>query len=169
VTNLVSLSTIHRVLQNLLKEGIPIKDLITILEAIGDWGGTVKDPDQLTEYVRQALWRQITKMYETNGEIIAISLDPQTEEKILEGIEEKEGVIKIKIPPQFIQKLINSISENIQKFVKYKAQPIILTSQQTRRFVKRMIENYFPMVPVISYQEIDPKIKIRILGIIKSE
>jgi flagellar biosynthesis protein FlhA len=82
-----------------LQEGIPIKDLITILEAIGDWGGTVKDPDQLTEYVRQALWRQITKMYEINGEIIAISLDPQTEEKILEGIEEKEGVIKIKIPP----------------------------------------------------------------------
>jgi flagellar biosynthesis protein FlhA len=169
VTNLVSLSTIHRVLQNLLKEGIPIKDLITILEAIGDWGGTVKDPDQLTEYVRQALWRQITKMYEINGEIIAISLDPQTEEKILEGIEEKEGVIKIKIPPQFVQKLINSISENIQKFVRYKAQPIVITSQQTRRFVKRMIENYFPMVPVISYQEIDPKIKIRILGIIKSE
>ena len=169
VTNLVSLSTIHRVLQNLLKEGIPIKDLITILEAMGDWGGTLKDPDQLTEYVRQALWRQITKMYEINGEIIAISLDPQTEEKILEGIEEKEGMIKIKIPPQFIQKIISSISENIQKFVKYKAQPIIITSQQTRRFVKRMIENYFPMVPVISYQEIDPKIKIRILGIIKSE
>ncbi len=169
VTNLVSLSTIHRVLQNLLKEGIPIKDLITILEAMGDWGGTFKDPDQLTEYVRQALWRQITKMYEVNGEIIAISLDPQTEEKILEGIEEKEGMIKIKIPPQFIQKIISSISENIQKFVKYKAQPIVITSQQTRRFVKRMIENYFPMVPVISYQEIDPKIKIRILGIIKSE
>lgn len=167
VTNLVSLSVIHRVLQNLLREGIPIKDIITILEAIGDWGGTVKDPDVLTEYVRQALWRMITKLYSQNGEIIAMSLDPATEEKILQGIEETQGVVRIKIPPQFVQKLLNSIGEIVPKFTKYKAQPVLITSSQSRRFVKKLIENYFPMIPVISYQEIDPKAKIRILGIVK--
>ena len=167
VLNLVQLSVIHRVLQNLLREGIAIRDLITILEAIGDYGAGVKDPDQLTEHVRQALWRYITKMYETNGEIIAITVDPATEEKILEGIEETQGAIKMKIPPSFVQKFLNSLSEHIPKFTRYKAQPIVITSASTRRYVKKLIENYFPMVPVISFQEIDPKVKIRALGIIK--
>ncbi len=169
VLNLVQLSVIHRVLQNLLREGIAIRDLITILEAIGDYGASVKDPDQLTEYVRQALWRYITKMYETNGEIIAITVDPSTEEKILEGIEETQGAIKMKIPPSFVQKFLNSLSEHIPKFTRYKAQPLVITSASTRRYVKKLIENYFPMVPVISFQEIDPKVKIRALGIIKVE
>ena len=168
VLSVAPLSTIHKVLQNLLKEGISIKDLISILEAIGDWGNTVKDPDMLTEYVRQSLWRYITKMYQSqSGEIIAISIDPATEEKILEGIEEAQGAIKIKIPPQFVQKFISSIAELVPKFTKYKTQPILITSQQIRRFVKKIIENYFPMIPVISFQEIDPKVKIRILGVVK--
>ena len=169
VLNLVQLSVIHRVLQNLLREGIAIRDLITILEAIGDYGASVKDPDQLTEYVRQALWRYITKMYEMNGEIIAITVDPSTEEKILEGIEETQGAIKMKIPPSFVQKFLNSLSEHIPKFTRYKAQPLVITSASTRRYVKKLIENYFPMVPVVSFQEIDPKVKIRALGIIKVE
>lgn len=167
VLNSVSLSVIHRVLQNLLKEGIPIKDIITILEAIGDWSGTTKDPDVLTEYVRQSLWRLITKLYSQNGEILGMSIEPATEEKILQGIEETQGAIKLKIPPQFIQKLLNSIGEIVPKFTKYKSQPIVISSSQSRRFIKKLIENYFPMIPVVSYQEIDPKIKIRILGVVK--
>lgn len=167
VLGMVSLSVIHRVLQNLLREGIPIKDIITILEAIGDYGGSVKDPDQLTEFVRQSLWRHITKMYEVNGEIIALTVDPATEERILSGIEEVGGAIRIKIPPSFVQKFLNSLGENIQKFAKYKSQPLIITSSSSRRYVKKIIENYFPMVPVISFQEIDPKMRIRAIGIIK--
>lgn len=167
ILNSVSLSVIHRVLQNLLKEGIPIKDIITILEAIGDWSGTTKDPDILTEYVRQSLWRLITKIHSQNGEILGISIEPGTEEKILQGIEETQGAIRLKIPPQFVQKLLNSISEIIPKFTKYKSNPIIISSSQSRRFIKKLIENYFPMIPVLSYQEIDPKIKIRILGVAK--
>ncbi len=167
VTSLVSLSVIHRVLQNLLKEGIPIRDIITILEAIGDWGGTVKDPEQLTEYVRQSLWRLITRLYTTGDEVVAMALDPSVEEKILEGIEETQGAVRIKLAPNFIQKLLNSVGEHVPKFSRFKAQPLIITSAQTRRYVKKIIENHFPMVPVVSYQEIDPKVKIRVVGMVK--
>ncbi len=167
VLNSASVSVIHRVLQNLLREGIPIKDTITILEAIGDYAQTIKDPDQLTEYVRQSLWRLITKMFSFNGEVICMTLDPSGEEKILEGIEEKNGVIRLKFPPQLVQSLINSISEIVPKFAKYKANPVIVVSAQIRRYVKKLIENYFPMIQVLSYQEIDPKAKIKVLGIVK--
>lgn len=167
VTNTVSLSVIHRVLQNLLREGIPIKDIVTILESIGDWGGSVKDPDVLTEHVRRSLWRLITKIHSQNGEILSISVDPATEEKILQSIEETQGAIRLKISPQFVQKFLNSIGEAIPKFTKYRAQPVLITSSQARRFVKKIVENYFPMIPVLAYDEIDPKVKIRILGIAK--
>lgn len=166
IPNLVPLSVVHRVLQNLLKEGISIKDIVTILETIGDYAGQAKDPDVLTEFVRQSLYRYITKMYTTKGEILGLTFDPRLEDAIIKGVEETDGTIRLKLDPKAVQGIITKIGGLVEKFVPHKAQPIIITSSAVRRYVKKMIEGYYPNVPVIAYQEIDPKVKIRALGVV---
>ena len=170
IPNTISLGVLHRVLQNLLKEGVPIKDIITILETIGDWAATIKDPDVLTEYVRQSLFRHITKMYsDGKGEIVAMTFDPRAEDIVSKSIEETEGTIKLKIEPKTIQKIITNIGKSVEKFIPHKAQPIIVTSASIRRYVRKIIESYYPNIPVISFQEIDPKVRIRAVAIVTLE
>lgn len=159
----VPLNILHRVLQNLLRENVPIKDLLTIIETLSDNIIRTNDPDVLTEFVRQSLNRLITSLYAKNKTLFAITLSPQTENKILEKVKEAEGGLP-PIEPAFIQSIISQLTQYAEKFIMNQAPPVLLTSPAIRRYVKQMIESYLPNYVVLSYSEIDPKVKVNILG-----
>lgn len=161
----VSLNILHKVLQNLLKEGIPINDIPTIVEALSDNISKTNDPDILTEYVRMALKRVITSMYQKNGEITALVLGNSTEDYINNLIKQNNGNLP-PVSPSFVQKIINSISKNLDKFIINSSQPIIITSPNVRRFIKQITENYLPNVVVLSYAEIENNVKLNIVGMV---
>ena len=162
----VPVSILHRVLQNLLREGIPVNDLLTILETLADYIEQTKDPDLLTEYVRQALSKRITNLFLTNGILYAIALSPKVEARLI-------GFIKEKREDEFIDyvlnKLMPKIKEEVKKFIQYQAIPVLLTSGEVRRFVRRTIEPYMPELVVLSYNELEKNVNMKILGIIDED
>lgn len=162
----VPISVLHRVLQNLLREGIPINDLLTILETLADYIEQVKDPDILTEYVRQALSKRITRMFLTNGVLYAVALSPKVEAKLI-------GYLKEHREDEFIDyvlnKLLFKIKEEVKKFVQYQALPVLLTSGEVRRFVRKTIEPYMRELVVLSYNELEKSVNMKILGIIDED
>ncbi len=163
----VPLNILHRVLQNLLKENIPIRDLITIIETLSDNIVKTNDPEILTEFVRQSLARLISSLYEKDGTIYALSLGTNTESFILEKVKENEGTLP-PFDPAFVQKLINEISRYMDVFMVNQATPVLLTSPASRRFVRKIVEHYIPNLSVLSYSEIDPKYKVNIIGVVEA-
>ncbi len=162
----VPLNIIHKVLQNLLKEGIPIRDIITIVESLADNISKTNDPDILTEYVRASLNRLISSMYSKDGQLLALVLGTKTEEYITNLLKENNWQLP-PLNPIFIQKLITEISKNLEKFVIQTTQPILITSPTVRRYIKQILENYIPNLIVLSYNEIDSKIKLNIIGMVE--
>ena len=159
----VSYGILHRVLQNLLREKIPIKDLLSIIESLSDNINRSQDPDILTELVRESMSRLITSLYAKDGILYALTLSPKLENYILDKIKEYEGVLG-PIDPQILQSMIKQISSYAEQFVSNQRTPVILTSGAIRRFIKKIIEPYLANVAVLSYSEIDNKIKLNILG-----
>ncbi|WP_456420269.1 flagellar biosynthesis protein FlhA [Thermovibrio sp.] len=157
-----------RVLQNLLREGIPVKDLMSIIEAVADNIERTKDPDILTEFARQALSRLITNLYAKDGTLYALSLEPETEEFILKKIKENGGYLP-PLEPVFVQNLVRSVSQQIEPFIKNQLQPVILTSPAVRPHLRRILEPYLPSVAVLSYAEVEPGVKVNILGVVKGQ
>jgi len=161
----VPLGVVHRVLQNLLKEGIPVKDLMTILESLADNIGKTADPDILTEFVRQSLARLITNLYSVNGELTVITLTPKAENYILEKVKQNDGYLP-PLEPSFVQKLIGDITRFRETFVRKQAVPVILTSPAVRRFIRKIVEPYAANIAVISYAEVEPGAKVNVVGTI---
>lgn len=159
----VSYSILHRVLQNLLREKIPIKDLLSIIEALSDNINKTTDPDILTELVRQSLSRLITSLYAKDGKLYAVTLGTKLENYILEKIKEYEGSVP-PLDPLILQQIIHQMTNYVEQFILNGATPVLLTSANIRRYIKRIIEPYLSNVAVISYTEIDPKVKLNILG-----
>ncbi|WP_456383958.1 flagellar biosynthesis protein FlhA [Persephonella sp.] len=161
----VPLNIIHRVLQNLLREGVPVKDLLTIIETLSDNITKTNDPEILTEFVRQALGRMITSLYQKDGVLYALTLGPKTENYIMEKIQENNGSLP-PFEPTFVQKFVQQLTQQSQQFVLKQATPVLLTSPATRRFVRKIIEPYLPDFVVLSYAEIEPKVKVNVLGVV---
>ena len=161
----VSYGLLTKVVQNLLREGIPVKDMLTIVEAIADNIDKTQDPDVLTEFVRQSLSRLITSLYARNGVLTALSLSPEAEDYILKRVKENEGYLP-PLDPVFVQNLVKSISEGINHFLKQQLIPVILTSPAVRRFVRMVIEPYLPNVAVLSYGEVEPGVQLNIVGVV---
>jgi len=161
----VPLNIIHRVLQNLLREGIPVKDLLTIIETLSDNITKTTDPEVLTEFVRQALNRMITALYQKDGVLYALTLGPKTENYIMEKVHENSGSLP-PFEPTFVQKFVQQLTQQSQQFILKQATPVLLTSPATRRFVRKIIEPYLPDFVVLSYGEIEPKIKVNVLGVV---
>ncbi len=159
----VSYSILHRVLQNLLRENIPIKDLLSIIEALSDNIVKSNDPDILTELVRQSLARLITSIYAKDGKLYALTLGARVENHILQKIKEYEGTVP-PLDPLILQQIVKDISGSMEKFVLHQATPVLLCSASVRRFVKRIIEPYLSNVAVLSYSELEPRTKLNILG-----
>ena len=166
IPGLLSLGQIQKVLQNLLKERIPIRDLVTILETLSDYAQVTKDPDILTEYVRQALSITITRTYQSEeGVIHTLTLDPRVEQIISEALAQaKQKGGSFAIPPEAVQKLYQSISKRVEELTEQGLTPIIVCSQNVRMYFRRLIESIFPNVAVLSYNELIPTIKIESIG-----
>jgi len=162
----VPISVVHRVLQNLLREGIPVNDLLTILETLADYIEQTRDPDVLTEYVRQNLSKRITRMYMTDGVLYAIALSPKVEAKLIHLINEGREDEFLDI---VLNKLYRKISGEIEKFVQFQAQPVLLTSGNLRRYVRRALEPYLPQLAVLSYNELEKQVNMKILGLIDED
>ncbi|WP_029521040.1 flagellar biosynthesis protein FlhA [Persephonella sp. IF05-L8] len=162
----VPLNIVHRVLQNLLKENVPVRDLLTIVETLSDYITKTDDPEVLTEFVRQALNRVITSQYEKDGVLYAVTLGPKTENYIMEKVHENGGSLP-PFEPTFVQKFVQDLTNQAQQFVLKQATPVLLTSPATRRFVRKIIEPYLPDFVVLSYAEINPKTKVNVLGVVE--
>ncbi len=165
VPDIVSLGTIMRVLQNLLGEGVSIRDLRSILESMADWAPVTKDTDILTEYVRHALSRSISHDLAIDNVIPLITLDKTTENEIAQSVQHKETGAYLAIDPVKAQLILDSIGEALPLF-EGGQQPTLLAAPQIRPHVRKLTERYYPQLIVLSHNEILPNIKIKSLGAI---
>ncbi|WP_069997470.1 flagellar biosynthesis protein FlhA [Cellulosilyticum sp. I15G10I2] len=163
---LLSIGDIQKVLSNLLKEHISIRDLVTICEVLADYGVTIRDTDVLTEYVRQGLSRSISKKIFGDMTNQVITLDPAVEQQIMENVQHTEQGSYVALDPRTIQNIIAQLKKEIAKLTSVGLQPIILTSPIVRIYFKHLTEQYIPDLIVISYNEIEQNIEIQSIGMV---
>ncbi len=161
---IVSYALLEKVLRNLLLEGVPIRDLATILETMVDSMTTTRDPDLITESVRNALSRTISRKFCENGQLRAITLDGELERKIVAALIKNEHGIYLALEPDLIQLLITQIAEAMPKFSALEQSPILLTSQVIRIYLSRLLAQYFPNLYVLSFNEIVGTVQIQSVG-----
>jgi len=169
VPDLLSIGAIVKVLQNLLREQIPVRDLLTILETLADWAPITTDTDMLTEYVRQALARTITRMYQSeDGSLAVITLDQNVETIIANSIKQGEhGKAFLAIDPDVAQKIMLLLGKESEKIAAEGHQPVVLCSARIRYFLRQMVERFFPDMIILSYNEILNDIKVQSLGTVE--
>ncbi len=169
IPGLLTLGVVQRVLQNLLKERISIRDLQTILETLSDYSAMTKDPDMLTEYVRQSLSRNITKQIQNpDGSVSVIVIDPQVERLMVEAIQTgPQGMQFFNMDPSTVDKIVASMKENFENGLIKGYQPVVLCSPATRRFVKKMAERISGSLIVVSNAEVSPNTKVYSIGAIR--
>ena len=161
----LSLGGLQRVLQNLLRERVPINDLITVLETLLDYAPQTKDTELLTEYARQALSRFITKQHvSADGAVHVMTLDPRFERALMQAME-AGGAISPDIVTRLMRAIESALTGNRMKGL----QPIILCSAQARRFLRKIVERFLPAVTVLSNAELSPSIRLYTTGVLKYE
>ena len=166
-TRVFSLGEIQKVLVNLLRESVPIRDMATILETLADYGVVTKDTDLLTEYVRQGMRRTITRRFVQGDEATVITLEPQLEQLILERSKQNEVGSSVAIDPSQMQSIILSIKDNVESLSARGKTPVVLTSPLVRRKFKKIAEMIVPDLAVLSYNELDQSIEIHSEGVIR--
>jgi flagellar biosynthesis protein FlhA len=163
--NNLALGVVQRVLQNLLRERVSIRDLLTIVETLADYGPVTKDPDVLTEYVRQKLSRSIVKQFETpEGTLPVIALDPRIEDLLREKLVRGEQGSYLALEPGVAQKILTSIHQTLDRVTHLNYQPVILCSPGVRRHLKKLLDRFLPQVAVLSHSELTSQTKIQSLG-----
>lgn len=165
VPDMLTIGEVQKVLQNLLREGVPIRNMVTILETLADTASITRDPDYLTEYVREALKRQVTQMYLEKDELTVVTLSPQWEEAISAGIEYTDRGLTVALDPRQLQDLYQALALALEEHVL--PYPIILVSPQIRMALKRLTERAIPRLIVLSYNEISPDIQVNAVGTVK--
>ena len=167
VPKLMSLGEIEKVLQNLLKEGISIRDLVTIFETLADYAPTTHDTDILTEYVRQSLKRAISGKYFSAGETTSVvTLDPKLEQDIMGSVKQTETGAYLTLDPDRTKAILKSVGSETKKLEDAGKNPIIMTSPIVRMYFKRMTEDYFRDLIVISYNEVESNIELQSVGMV---
>jgi len=166
VPKLLSLGEIQKVLSNLLREGVSIRDMGTILETLADYAPITRDPDMLTEYVRQSLGRAISSTYITPENNDVITLDPQVEKIILDSVQRTEAGSYMTIEPAVSNRIISKVSGLCEKLMKMGKQPIVLASPVVRFYFKRLTENAIPGLVVLSYNELDPSMDVNAVDMV---
>ena len=166
--NLVSYALLQRILTNLLKEGIPIKDLETILETtieyITENGVPTKEIDGLVERIRTALRRTITRIYCEDGSMRVITMDSELERTMVGALTRGENGFYLSLSPDILQSLVRQLAEQLKKFGGMTQTPVILTSQVMRVHFYRLIEQFYPNVRVLSFNEIANNVQIQSIG-----
>ncbi len=167
VPKLLGVGDIQKVLQNLLKEGISIRDLVTIFETLADYATTSRDTDILTEYVRQSLKRAISNKYFGDDNMTeVITLDPKIEQMIMSSIKQTEQGAYISLDPAVTKQILNATEIEVKKLEDKGLNPIIITSPIVRMYFKKMTSEYFSDLVVISYNEIDSDIELKSIGVV---
>lgn len=164
IPNLVTVSDLQKVLCSLLREGVPIRDMETVLETMADYGSTVKDMDMLTEYVRQALKRTISRRFAEAGQLKVISLDANVENIIMASVKRTESGSYLALDSKTIQSIITSANQEMNKVRELVPLPIILTSPVVRVYFKKLVDQFYPDTVVLSFNEVDGNIQIQALG-----
>lgn len=164
IPGVVPIGTLQKILSNLLREGVPIKDIETILETISDYGMSVRDIDMLTEYVRQALKRTITHRFSEAGQLKVISLDANIENQIMASVKKMDNGSYLALDPMVIQNIVTATTGAIDKIRDLVTSPIVLTSPIVRVYFKKLIDEFYLGVVVLSFSEIDSNVKIQALG-----
>lgn len=163
----MALGDVQKVLQNLLRERVSVKDIVTILEALADYASATKDTDILTEYVRQRLSLTICRRYAgAGGTMTVFSFHPSVEQILVDNVRQTELGARLILDPNRVQELLKSIRDQIELVAQRGHEPVVLCSPRTRLHVRRLIEQSFPTVAVLSYAEIAPDVNIESIGLV---
>jgi len=167
IPNLMTLGEVQKVLQNLLRERVSIRDLGAILETLADWASRTKDPDQLTEYVRAALARQICKQYvDDSGALNVITLEPGLEQALREAVQMTANGVALALDPGTATELVRALTREVERAGEQGYTPILLCSSQIRLALKRLIERHLPSLAILAYNEIVPKTDVHGIGLV---
>lgn len=164
IPKVISVGYLQKILANLLREGIPIRNLETILETIGDHSNVLKDTDIITEYVRQSLKRTITHRFAEANSLRVITLDTQIEDLIVSSVKKSDQGSYLAMPPDMIQRIVTASNREIDKIKDVIPTVIILTSPVVRIYYKKLTEQFIPNITVLSYSEIDSTAQIQAIG-----
>ncbi|MGQ9454265.1 MAG: flagellar biosynthesis protein FlhA [Armatimonadota bacterium] len=168
VPEVMSVGEIQKILQNLLRERVSIKDILAILEAIADHASLTKDTDILTEYVRQRLALAICHQHlGPNGKIVAFAFHPSTEQIIADNIRQTELGMRLILEPELVRELLTAIRDQVENISARGYAPVALCSPRIRMHVRRLVEQNFPTLAVLSYAEIAPNINVETIGMVK--
>ena len=169
VPNILSYAKLEKLLRNLLQEGVPIKDLGTILETAAEAVSQGRDMDMVTEQVRGALARTITRRFCEDGQLRVITLDAEVEKKIISSLTRNEQGVYLAMGPDLMQTIISQLAEHLKKFGDLSQTPVILVSQVIRGYFSKMITQFYPNVYVLSFNEITNNVQIQALGNITAD
>lgn len=167
VPELMSVGEIQKVLANLLRERISIRDISTILEVLADYARATKDTEVLTEYVRHAMARQITQQNVQNNILPCVTLDPALENRIAGGVQRTDRGSYVSMDPDSLQRMITSLNTELAKLTNMGYQPIVLTSPAVRLYFRKLVERSVPGLTVLSHAEVEQSVEIQILGVVK--
>ncbi|HLP78647.1 MAG TPA: flagellar biosynthesis protein FlhA, partial [Candidatus Paceibacterota bacterium] len=158
----LSVGHVQRILQNLLAEGISIRNLAGILEKVSDYASLTKNPDELSEHARRALGPQITKHYQSdNGYLRAITIDPRLEQQLAQGVRQSANEVALIIEPKLARHLMDTLSKFIQQMLSSGQPPVVLCAPQLRLAFRRFFESTFTDLAVLSYAEIPARVQIQ--------
>ncbi|MDO7905816.1 flagellar biosynthesis protein FlhA [Paenibacillus sp. JX-17] len=167
IPSVLAIGDVQKVLANLLREKISIRDMVTIFETLADYGTYTKDPDILTEYVRQSLSRQITQQFSNKGETLqVITVGPALEKKIAESVQQSDQGSYLALDPVSTQTVYQKLMEQINRLIQSGQQPIVLTSPTIRMYLRQVIERTMQDIPVLSYSELEPNVEIQSVGVV---
>jgi flagellar biosynthesis protein FlhA len=167
IPSVLSIGDVQKVLAKLLKEKISVRDLVTILETLADYGTYTKDPEILTEYVRQSLSRQITQQFTSLGDSLkVITVGPSVEKKIADSVQQSDQGSYLALDPSSSQIIYHRVSEQVSKLIQSGQQPVILTSPTIRMYLRQLLERTLQDIPVLSYSELEPSVEIQSMGVV---
>ncbi len=166
IPKLMSVGEVQKVLANLLKEGVSIRDMVTILETLADYSAVTHDTDMLTEYVRQGLGRAISRAFFNEQNSSVITLDPKLEQMMLDSLQKTETGTYLSLEPSVTNAILGSLSKQVQKLIQIGQQPIVLASPVVRLYFKKLADQTIPGIAVLSYNELDPNLEIQSVGVV---
>ena len=164
IPGVISIADLQKVLGNLLREGVPIRDMETILETLGDYGSSIKDTDMLTEYVRQKLKRTITRQYAMGNVLKVVTIDQEVEQAILGSLKKGDHGTYMAMEPDKMQRIVGNLIEDINAIKDIVNVPVVLTSPVVRVYLKKMLDQFNPNITVLSFSEIDLNVQIQALA-----
>jgi len=167
IPSVLAIGDVQKVLAKLLREKISIRDMVTIFETLADYGTYTKDPDVLTEYVRQSLSRQITQQFSQKGETLrVITVGPGLEKKIAESVQQSDQGSYLALDPASTQSVYQKLTEQVNRLIQSGQQPVVLTSPTIRMYLRQVIERTMQDIPVLSYSELEPNVEIQSVGVV---